>query len=627
MNFATRVERPPQKPLLIFDGDCTFCRKWIARWRQTTGERVDYLELQDNAVVERFPELPREQLELSVHLIEPDGRVTRGAEAVFRSLASARPWPLRLYETSPGFARASELAYGIVARHRTPFSLLTNWFWGTHLERPTHFLVRWLFLRLLGVTYLIAFLSFNAQLPGLIGSHGIVPAQSVMTAISQTVSEHGFDRFHAAPTLCWWSASDSFLRGLCVTGIALSFLVIAGIAPAFCLFLLWLIYLSLAHVSTVFLGYQWDNLLLETGFLAIVFAPMRLWPNLARENVPSRIVLWLLRWLLFRLMFSSGLVKLLSGDEVWRNLMALTFHYETQPLPTSLAWYVHHWPAWFHRASCVVMFVIELVVPFLIFFPRRPRTLAFWAFVLLMLAIALTGNYTFFNLLTCALCVTLLDDFSLMRFAPQKWRLLSARDAPPRLMRWLRNVTLTLLVTVVLTVTSVEMLGMFGMRWSVGNPLVKLSEWVEPFRTINGYGLFAVMTKSRPEIIVEGSNDGENWLAYEFRYKPGDLSRKPPFVAPHQPRLDWQMWFAALGDGRANPWFVNFCFRLLQGQPEVLALMEKNPFPDKPPRFIRARIFDYHFTSAEERRADGKWWQREYKGEYCPPLSLQNFRQ
>ncbi|MBM3840506.1 MAG: lipase maturation factor family protein [Verrucomicrobia bacterium] len=538
-----------------------------------------------------------------------------------------------------------------------------RWLWGQHVQEPSHIFVRWLFLRLMGVTYLIAFLSLNAQLAGLIGSNGIMPAQSVMRAVEENTAGLGIDRFRVAPTLCWLSAEDSFLRGLCVAGLALSALVMLNIAPAPCLFLLWLNYLSLAQISTVFLGYQWDNLLLEAGFLAIFLAPWRLWPGFARETPPSRLVLWLLRWLLFRLMFSSGAVKLLSGDAAWQNFTALTFHYETQPLPTPLAWHAHQLPVWFHEVACLGMFFVELVLPFLIFLPRRPRFLAFWGFLLLMAAIALTGNYTFFNLLTVALCVTLLDDFALARFVPRRWaertavipeqsnpvhpEATSAPNAPhapdsttdytdnmdkraspsaksvAAPLRWTRAAVLSLLTAVVLGVTTVEMLGLLRVRWAAGNPLVKLYRWVAPFRSINSYGLFAVMTTSRPEIVVEGSHDGQNWLAYEFRHKLGDLRRRPTFVAPHQPRLDWQMWFAALGDVRGNPWFVNFCVRLLQGQPEVLALIDRNPFPDRPPKFIRARTYAYHFTTPKQRGQDGAWWRREYQGEYCPALSLQ----
>jgi predicted DCC family thiol-disulfide oxidoreductase YuxK len=616
--------------LLIFDGDCAFCRRWIERWKQTTGDQVEYAPLQNEQIGEQFPEISREQLQSAVHFVEPDGRVTHGAEAVFRSLAVKRRWPLWGYENVSGFAPASELAYRTVARHRAFFSLITRWLWGKHLEPPSHTLVRWLFLRLLGLTYLIAFLSLNAQLAGLIGRNGIMPAESVMRSIEQNTAGLGLDRFRVAPTLCWFGAEDAFLRGLCVAGLTLSALVILNIAPAPCLFLLWLIYLSLAQVSTVFLGYQWDNLLLEAGFLAIFLATWRLRPNLACESPPSRVVLWLLRWLLFRLMFSSGAVKLLSGDATWHNLTALTFHYETQPLPTPLAWYAHQLPLWFQKASCAGMFFVELIVPLLIFLPRRPRLLAFWAFMMLMLAIALTGNYTFFNLLTIALCLTLLDDAALAKFVPSEWsgRTVAVPNRPALSrsllqLRWARIAALTMLSAVVLSVTTVPMLGMLRVRWSAENPLMKLYQWMAAFRSINSYGLFAVMTTSRPEIIVEGSHDGQTWLAYEFRHKPGDLHRRPAFVAPHQPRLDWQMWFAALGEVRGNPWFVNFCFRLLQGQPEVLALVEKNPFPGQPPKFIRASLYDYHFTGPDERRDRGAWWRREYKGEYCPTLSLQ----
>jgi predicted DCC family thiol-disulfide oxidoreductase YuxK len=640
---VTRVARPPEKPVLIYDGECGFCRRWIARWRQCTGDRVEYATLQSDRVALQFPEIPRDSLETAVHLVEPDGRVTRGAEAAVRSQACARRWPLWLYENIPGVAPVTEAAYRVVARNRTFFSFVTRWLWGERVEPPTHFLVRWLFLRMLGVVYLIAFLSLNAQVLGLIGRDGIVPARDVMRTVEKNTEDLGLDRYRLAPTLCWFGTEDSDLQAQCVAGIVLAGLLILNVAPALCLALLWVLYLSLATVSTVFLGYQWDNLLLEVGLLAIFFAPLRLWPNLAREAPPPRIVLWLLRWLLFRLMFASGAVKLLSGDPTWHDLTALTLHYETQPLPTPLGWYAHQLPVWFQKASCAAMFVIELAVPFLIFLPRRVRFVAFWAFALLMLVISLTGNYTFFNLLTLALCVTLLDDFALVPFAPPKWEgRVAEGPRPPWLkrlpgpLRWAGCGVLALITTVVLTVTLVGTLMLAvallpseqPKRTFAGllGPFEKLSRQVgsqvAPFRSINSYGLFAMMTTSRPEIIVEGSHDGVNWLPYEFPHKPGDIQRRPTFVAPHQPRLDWQMWFAALGDFRGNPWFQNFCVRLLQGKREVLALMEKNPFPDRPPRFIRASLYDYHFTTPEERRTTGAWWKRERKGEYCPPISL-----
>ena len=630
MNQPVRVARPPEKPLLIFDGDCTFCRRWIARWQQSVGERVDCLPFQSLEVTERFPELSREQLEQAVHLVESDGRVYRGAEAAFRSLSPVHRWPRWIYESVPGAAAVANVSYRFIAGHRSFFSLITRLLWGARIERSSSILVRWLFLRGLGAVYLIAFLSLGSQISGLAGSSGIMPAHQVMAAVEQNLRDADWDRYRLEPTFCWWRADDGFLSFQCVAGAILSGLLILGVAPGPILVLLWLLYLSLATICPLFLGYQWDNLLLETGLVAIFVAPWSLWPRLRYDAGPSGLAWWLLRWLLFRLMFASGCVKLMSRDPAWEGLMALTVHYETQPLPTWIGWYAHQLPLWIQKASCAAMFATELAIPFLIFLPRRARFVAFWAFVGLQAAIALTGNYTFFNLLAVLLCLPLLDDQAVRRFFSQR----SQPSSPPparipirghgiaRIGRCLRPIAVYLFAFVVLVISSVQLTSMLGARLSRESPWVKLYQWCAPLRSINSYGLFAVMTMTRPEIIVEGSDDGQNWTAYEFKHKPGDVRRAPDFVAPHQPRLDWQMWFAALGDVHNNPWLVNFCGHLLQGKTEVLALVERNPFPQKPPRYIRAVLYQYHFTNFEERRRTGAWWRREFKGIYCPPLSL-----
>jgi hypothetical protein len=427
------------------------------------------------------------------------------------------------------------------------------------------------------------------------------------------------------PTLCWFSSSNGFLIFQCAAGTALAVLLILGIAPAPCLFLLWLIYLSLSTVSDPFLGFQWDALLLETGLLAIFFAPMQWLPkHPARETPPSRIVLWLLRWLLFKLMFRSGCVKLTSGDPAWHNLTALNFHFETQPLPTWIGWYAQHFPAWVHKSDTALMFIIEIGIPFLIFLPRRPRQLACLSFIALQCFIMLTGNYCFFNLLTMILCLTLLDDAALQKCLPTRWcRCESMKcTAAPTPLRVARALAMTLLVVIVLTTSAVQFAEMFHPSKWLPKKMFLVDEWLEPLRSFNGYGLFQVMTTSRPEIVVEGSNNGVNWRAYEFKYKAGDLKRRPRFVEPHQPRLDWQMWFAALGNYQNNPWFVNFCIRLLQGSPQVLALLDKNPFPDAPPKYIRAVVYEYHFTDSATRKRTGEWWTREPLGNYLPIVSL-----
>jgi len=626
MKSEIHVATQPSKPLMVFDGDCGFCALWIRRWRQLTGEAVDYLPSQDPVITASFPEIPKEQFQKSVQLIEPDGVVYSGAEAVFRALAKNpdRQWLFHWYESSAVVSDASESIYRFVAGHRTAFSIVTRFFWGGHVEKPNHFLTRWLFLRGMGIIYLIAFTSLWTQINGLIGHDGILSINQLMPAAGQQFDAQGIglDRFRQLPTLCWLNSSDGFLELQCVAGSLAAILLIVGIAPVPCLALLWLLYVSLATASADFLGFQWDNLLLETGFLSIFFAPLQMLPGISREALPSRLVLWLLRILLFKLMFSSGWVKLMSGDANWRNMSALTFHYETQPLPTWIAWYANQAPLWFQKFSCGVVFFIEIGCALLIFAPRRLRFFGGGAIAFLMIVIILTGNYTFFNWLALAMCLLLLDDFAIRRFLPEKIPgFFFAVPQSIKKLRWHWDVTVVLAV-IFISISFLQITAILGFRTILLRPVEVADGLLSPYRTFNGYGLFAVMTIERHEIIVEGSNDGVNWLPYEFKYKPGDVMKRPGFIAPFQPRLDWQMWFAALGDYQQNPWFQNFCVRLLQGSPDVLALLAKNPFPDKPPLYIRAELYDYHFTNFAERRATGDWWKRTLIGEYLPPVSL-----
>ena len=471
----------------------------------------------------------------------------------------------------------------------------------------------WLFLRLLGIAYLFAFWSLAQQAPGLIGHDGVLPASEFIAEVRAWADSVGIglDRYRLAPTLFWLGSSDAALQGVAYGGAALAVLLIAGVAPAVVLPLLWVGYLSLTVVCGDFLSFQWDGLLLETGLLATCLAPFAWRDRLANAPDPPPIARWLMWWLLFRLMFGSGLVKLASGDPSWRDLTALAVHYETQPLPTPVAWYGALLPLWFQRVSTAMVLIIELAVPFLIAAGRRPRRLAAAILIGLQLLIAVTGNYAFFNLLTIALCVMLLDDG-----APAMRRVASTLPMTAgSSRRWLPAV-----VAIVTVPVSVAILGgQLGFR----RPTVvgPLADAIDPLRSVNGYGLFAVMTTTRPEIVVEGSRDGSTWRAYEFPDKPGDLSRRPPWVAPFQPRLDWQMWFAALGRFEEERWFQRFCARLLEGSPPVTKLLAGNPFPDAPPRFVRATLYRYRFTGWSAGRSTGAWWVRERLGEYAPVLS------
>jgi predicted DCC family thiol-disulfide oxidoreductase YuxK len=634
-------ERPPERPLLLFDGDCGFCRFWVARWRVATRGRVDFAPAQQEAA--RFPQIAKESWKRSVQLVMPTGEVYGGAEAVFRTLAYApeRRWMLGVYRSVPGAQFVSEAAYGMVERHRGFFSWLMRPGWGRDPQPSSYILSRWFFLRLLGLVYVIAFLSLWGQLAGLVGAHGILPVGNFLQGAQRT---YGADAYHLFPTLAWISSvnsSDAGLKFLCGAGALAGLLVVLGVVTAPALAVAWVFYLSLVTVGQEFLSFQWDILLLEIGFLAIFLAPWRLleppWRSGDSGNSPvSTTVLWLGRWLLFRLMFLSGAVKLLSGDVAWRNLTALEYHYWTQPLPTPVAWHAAQLPAWFQRASVAGVFALELGVPFLIFTPRRFRQLGGGLIAGLQLLIALTGNYCFFNLLTISLCVLLLDDAFLRRWLPRRLagyfagsdstaaRVAEDADAQRRTSPLGRagKVIRAALAVVILIISGSEMLGTFGMGGAVPTFARELVNWQEPFELSNSYGLFAVMTTARDEIVVEGSNDGQTWLAYEFKYKPGNVARRPPWVAPYQPRLDWQMWFAALSNYQENPWFESFMIHLLQGSPEVAALLANNPFAAAPPRYLRAALYSYQFTSFAERRATGDWWKRERRGLYFPQVSL-----
>ena len=616
MGDPRRVAAPPGKPLLLFDGDCGFCRRWIRRWKQMTGDRLDYAASQEAGG--RFPEIPKEAFARSVQFVTPGGEVFEGAEAVFRSLAlGGHAVPLALYRKVPGARRVAELFYRLIARHRKAASAATNLLWGKTVEQPTYRLANGLFLRVVGICFFAAFVSLFVQVDGLIGSRGILPVGDLLDAARAQLPG---GRWLVLPTLTWLDGSDAFLHFLCAGGAAAALLLVAGILPVPALLVCWAFYLSLCVAGREFLQFQWDLLILETGFLAIWLAPVKRWrAGLAVEGSP--LARALLLWLLFRLMFSSGFVKLASGDPNWKNLTALVYHYWTQPLPPWTAWFMNRLPLGLQKISCAAMFAVELGAPLLIFTPRRLRLFGAAAMAGFEVLIAATGNYAFFNLLTIALCVLLVDDAAF----PRRLRERAAADSSAAHGKWPRLAVVPV-ASVVLLASTVLFSFSLGLRLPWPGFVISAARAGLSFRSVGNYGLFAVMTTRRPEIVVEGSQDGQTWSAYEFRWKPGELTRRPRFVAPHQPRLDWQMWFAALGSCEENPWLQRFLARLLEGSPPVLALLEKNPFPGNPPRYVRAVLYDYRFTDAPERRSTGAWWRREERGLYCPVFSRDMLR-
>jgi len=487
---------------------------------------------------------------------------------------------------------------------------------------PTYGHAAWLFRRLLGVTYLFAFWSLATQIHGLIGHDGILPAADYMAQVREFAARNGLglDRFRLVPTLFWINASDGFLESVCLGGVVLAAMLIAGIAPAIVLPLLWIAYLSLSAIGQDFLGFQWDALLLETGFLAIFAVPSTLRDRPKRAPDPNPLTRWLFWMLIVKLMVSSGAIKLASGDSTWRDLTAVSFHYETQPIPTPVAWYANQLPLWFQKGTTAAVIVLEIFAPMLVVFGRAARVTSFALLAGLQVLIAVTGNYAFFNLLTIALLIWLLDDRTLALVTREPAASLAAVRTRSRL-----SMAIPVVVAVAtLPVSSLQFARSFGIDLRAIPLVGESARVIAPFRSVNSYGLFAVMTTTRPEILVEGSEDGTSWKPYEFRYKAGDVKRRPPWIAPFQPRLDWQMWFAALGSFSEENWFQAFCERLLEGSPDVLGLIDGNPFPASPPRFLRARLFQYHFSDRATRQTSGAWWTSQLLGDYAPIVSRES---
>jgi hypothetical protein len=479
---------------------------------------------------------------------------------------------------------------------------------GTLLREASDYrLVSALFLRLLALVYLLAFLSIGVQIIGLAGAEGILPFVEKLRFMEDQLGVQAYWRY---PNLFWIDASDRALGGAAVLGAVFSVLLFFDVLPRVSLVALFVLYLSLFHAGQIFLNFQWDYLLLESGFLAILL-PGR-----------SRLVIWLFRWLLFRLRFLSGASKLLSQDPSWANLTALDYYFETQPLPHVGSWYAHQLPEWILRLSTGSALFIELVIPFMMFLPRGPRFFAAWATILMQALIILTSNHAFTNILTIALCLFLFDDRALQRVMPPWLTDRLARGlVPVSSHRPVYTMAVVTLAAFVFVVSGVQMGGMFSGQ-PTPEPVAMVMRQFRGLRIVNRYHIFPTMKTERIEIVVEGSQDGEHWRPYRFRYKPGDPSRRPEVVLPHQPRLDWMMWFVPI-DPVFLPWFEAFLSRLLENSPEVVDLLETNPFPLTPPRYLRAELYRYRFTDARTREATGQWWRREYLGPFYPLPWLQ----
>jgi hypothetical protein len=466
---------------------------------------------------------------------------------------------------------------------------------------------RWIFLRCLGLIFFSAFYSLAFQIQGLIGPRGILPAGRYLDEVAGMLP--GLSRFYSVPTVLWLGSGSGALTALVWIGLLASALLIVNVWPRGSIAVCLILFLSFISAAQDFSAYQSDGMLLEAAFLSLFFAPRGWRPGLGIDHPPSRASLFLLRWEWFRIYFESGVVKLLSGDEQWRNMTAMDHYYENGPLPTWIGWWVHQLPHGFHAATAVATLVIELFLVWLAWLPRPFRLACFAVVTLLQIGIIVSANYAFLNYLVLVLGFLLLDDRALAKVgfplpasvqerAPVAgWRILGAAAA----LVWVFWAT----VIVFLPISRDPVLGA---------PARALA----PFRIANPYGLFAVMTRARYEIEFQGTVDGRTWVAYPFRYKPQEPAEAPGIYAPYQPRFEWNLWFASLGPWQQNLWVLDVEERLREQSPDVLALFRRDPFEGRPPQAVRTVLWQYWFTDRATRRATGEWWRREPLGAWGP---------
>jgi len=500
---------------------------------------------------------------------------------------------------------------------------------GHGLATPSYLAARWLFLRSLGLIFFSAFYSLVFQIRGLIGPNGILPARDYLVQVARVL---GSARFWYAPTLFWWSASDRFLLAVCIVGMAASLLLTINISPRGMIAICLIAFLSFIAAAQDFASYQSDGMLLEAGFISLFLAPSGWRPRWGPHDPPSRASRYLLVWLMFRIYFESGIAKILGHDPEWRNFTAMDEYYQNGPLPTWIAWYVQHLPHAFHAATALFTLALELVLIFAIFLPRPSRIQTFFVITPWQIGIIFTSNYAFLNYLVLVLGFLLLDDRFLARFFPRTWWAPAANPASPppaappspsiqpNVLGWLSYLRLSVegvFLTWIFYSTSALLLFMMAPRAPLPTGPVRA---LEPFRIANEFGLFAVMTRGRYEIEFQGSTDGVTWTPYPFRYKPQDVREPPRIYAPYQPRFDWNLWFASLGNWRQSRFVLQVEQRLLSGEPDVLALFAANPFPVHPPDRIRAILWQYWFTDWADKRQNGVWWRREEVGLYAPAL-------
>lgn len=480
--------------------------------------------------------------------------------------------------------------------------------------KPTYLWARWIFLRIMAFGFLSGFLSLAGQIQGLIGTRGILPAADYLGTLAKNYSP--LVCFIKAPTLLWLNAGNHALFILCVTGTAASVFWLFNIAPRMMIAICWVCYLSFVSAARNFAGFQSDGLMLETALLAWFAAPSGFRPGLGERSGLAGFPLFMLRWLLFRLMFESGLVKFL-GDAAWRDGSAMQHYYEYAPFPTWIGYFVQQLPPAFHMLTTRGTLFLELIAPFLIFLGRRARALLFFLWTVFQIAIILTGNYTFLNYTAIALGLFLLDD----NFFKNNFRFFMPPLPEERRTFLPTRLFSSLVMTYLFYVSGLWFVSIFIPPQQFPKAALAPALAADAFRSANRYGLFGSMTPQRDQVFFEGSNDwGRTWQRYEFKWQPQALEQRPRFMAPHLPRFDWNLWFATLGTYKEYPFVVMTGVRLIEGEPSVTGLFRKDPFAGQPPQMIRFPLERYTFTDLGGLKAAGQYWKKESRGYYAPFL-------
>ena len=686
-------------PLLVWDRDCDFCQLCIERFHVHSGNRVDLVPYQD--LLKRYPEAPELDYKRSLVFFSKENKAYKGAAAVYRLyLELGRGWGFKLYFKFRWFAVLSEWFYRLVAEHRGIFLMIVKTLWGSNLLPDTYRMSGWVFGRSLGLITLLAFLSFWSQADGLIGPDGIIPFQDDLEHVERIIGTQSGDisKWSLRPTLLWFFGNGTGMHQLFFLGTMASLLLMVGIMPHLSIVLSWVCYISLASVAEPFLNFQWDALLLETLFLSLFVVPWSLRDQIDNAKEPLIFGRWLIWLLLFKLMFESGIVKFTyfasDGSNTWWNLTALEYHYWTQPIPSWISWYFHQLPSWFDKISLVITYLCELVLPIFIFFPRRFRRLSCIGLIIFQLCIILTGNYGFFNVLTIILCITLVDDLWFPRWLKERAGSKGSSINEYIIINRLKKISAIMVIICFLWVTvvyldrdrqgNVQPLAEHSEPSIITSGLVKTAQLT---RSMNAYGLFRVMTITRPEIIIEAMFDNNEWEQILFKYKPVEITRAPRLFFIHMPRLDWQCWFEALFIERllTNSFalsvynrFLSVMVRtdmnigkiqlddfILDRDREVLRTLEQadqqryiqnlqihiNNYmnrsywfarflsllarTEKPvydllnskgkdqPSKLRVSLYRYSFTEIDAKRESGKWWERNQVKDFSLVIDLE----